>query len=147
MTTEPTDAEIDAQWRESVAKHETTVAFVRDFARAVLAKWGAPTTGEDLYWRLHSLSKALEGSGLIDESQHPDAYSTILDAMAFVRGHPAENLYDALEMVDTLQQALGGLLDSSASTMSAASQLRMRYLLENAVELLDEHQFGGPHES
>ena len=41
---------------------------------------------EDLYWRLHSLSKILEGSGLIDESQHPDAYSTILDAMAFVRG-------------------------------------------------------------
>ena len=42
MTTEPTDAEIDAQWRESVAKHETTAAFVRDFARAVLAKWGTP---------------------------------------------------------------------------------------------------------
>lgn len=37
----PTDAEIDAEWRESVAKHETTEAFVRDFARAVLAKWGA----------------------------------------------------------------------------------------------------------
>ena len=43
-------------------------------------------SGEDLYWRLHGLSKILEGSGLIDESQHPDAYSTILDAMAFVRG-------------------------------------------------------------
>ncbi len=43
-------------------------------------------SGEDLYWRLHNLSKTLEGSGLIDESQHPDAYSTILDAMAFVRG-------------------------------------------------------------
>ena len=50
---------------------------------------------EDLYWRLHSLSKILECSGLIDESQHPDAYSTILDAMSFVRRHPAENLYDA----------------------------------------------------
>lgn len=37
----PSDAEIDAQWRESVSKHETTAAFVRDFARAVLAKWGA----------------------------------------------------------------------------------------------------------
>ena len=36
----PSDAEIDAQWRESVEKHETTAAFVRDFARAVLAKWG-----------------------------------------------------------------------------------------------------------
>ena len=38
----PSDAEIDAQWRESVEKHETTAAFVRDFARAVLAKWGTP---------------------------------------------------------------------------------------------------------
>ena len=38
----PSDAEIDAQWRESVSKHENTAAFVRDFARAVLAKWGAP---------------------------------------------------------------------------------------------------------
>ena len=38
----PSDAEIDAQWRESVSKHEKTAAFVRDFARAVLAKWGAP---------------------------------------------------------------------------------------------------------
>ena len=38
----PSDAEIDAQWRESVEKHETTAAFVRDFARAVLARWGAP---------------------------------------------------------------------------------------------------------
>lgn len=44
------------------------------------------TPSEDLYWRLHGLSKILEGSGLIDESQHPDAYSTILDAMTFVRG-------------------------------------------------------------
>lgn len=38
----PSDAEIDAQWRESVEKHETTAAFVRDFALAVLARWGAP---------------------------------------------------------------------------------------------------------
>ena len=45
-----------------------------------------PASIEDLYWRLHGLSKILEGSGLIDESQHPDAYSTILDAMVFIRG-------------------------------------------------------------
>ena len=44
------------------------------------------TPSDDLYWRLHSLSKILEGSGFIDESQHPDAYTTILDAMAFIRG-------------------------------------------------------------
>ena len=43
------------------------------------------TPDEDLYWRLHSLSKILEGSGVIDESRNPDAYTTILDAMAFVR--------------------------------------------------------------
>lgn len=46
------------------------------------------TPSEDLYWRLHGLSKILEGSGFIDESKHPDAYATILDAMAFVRGTP-----------------------------------------------------------
>ena len=46
------------------------------------------TPSEELYWRLHGLSKILEGSGFIDESQHPHAYSTILDAMAFVRGTP-----------------------------------------------------------
>lgn len=40
---------------------------------------------EDLYWRLHSLSKALEGSGRIDEDDYPDAYATVLDAMNFVR--------------------------------------------------------------
>jgi len=40
---------------------------------------------EDLYWRLHSISKVLESSGVIDESEHRDAYPTILDAMNFVR--------------------------------------------------------------
>ena len=50
MTTDtrlaPTDDEIDAAWRESVAKHERTTDFVRDFARAVLAKWGTPAPVE-----------------------------------------------------------------------------------------------------
>ena len=47
----PSDAEIDAQWRESVEKHETTAAFVRDFARAVLAKFGTPAVaGEPVAW-------------------------------------------------------------------------------------------------
>lgn len=40
---------------------------------------------EDLYWRLHSLSTALESSGIIDAHDYPDAYATILDAMIFVR--------------------------------------------------------------
>lgn len=47
----PSDAEIDAQWRESVSKHEKTAAFVRDFARAVLAKWGAPQPALDCHHR------------------------------------------------------------------------------------------------
>lgn len=59
----------------------------------------------------------------------------------------AGSLYDALELVDTLQQALGDLLDNPTNARGAANQFRLRYLLENAVELLDEHQFGGPHES
>lgn len=40
---------------------------------------------EGLYMRLCSISKALEGSGRLDEQEHPDAYATILDAMIFVR--------------------------------------------------------------
>ena len=44
----------------------------------------AMTKDEDLYLRLHSLSKSLEGSGRIDEHENPDAYATVLDAMNFV---------------------------------------------------------------
>jgi DNA-binding transcriptional MerR regulator len=40
----------------------------------------------DLYSRLESLSKALEGKGRIDEHDHPDAYGTVLDGMRFVAG-------------------------------------------------------------
>lgn len=40
---------------------------------------------DDLYWRLHAMSKSLEGAGRIDEHENPDAYATVLDAMAFVR--------------------------------------------------------------
>lgn len=39
---------------------------------------------EDLYDRLHSLSKSLEGRGRLDEHDNPDAYKTVLDAMSFV---------------------------------------------------------------
>ena len=41
--------------------------------------------GEDLYERLHTLSKMLESSGRIYEDDHRDAYPTILDAMEFTR--------------------------------------------------------------
>ena len=55
-------------------------------ARAALTP--APTESaedDDLYWRLHAMSKSLEGAGRIDEHENPDAYATVLDAMAFVR--------------------------------------------------------------
>ena len=39
---------------------------------------------EDLYCRLHALSKTLESCGVIDEHKDKDAYATILDAMNFV---------------------------------------------------------------
>lgn len=42
---------------------------------------------DDLYTDLQGLSKALEGSGRIDEHDIPGAYATILDAMAAVRAH------------------------------------------------------------
>lgn len=80
----PLDTVIDRKGRFYDAAH------YRDFASAVLAKWGTPQpvmreSSEDLYWRLHGLSKILEGSGVIDESRNHDAYPTILDAMAFIR--------------------------------------------------------------
>ena len=40
---------------------------------------------DNLYWRLHSLSKSLESSGRIDEQDTPDAYPTLLDAMIALR--------------------------------------------------------------
>jgi len=50
-----------------------------------------PAAEEDdgLYWRLHAMSKSLEGAGRIDEHESPDAYATVLDAMAFVQQREA----------------------------------------------------------
>lgn len=47
--------------------------------------------GVPLWERLHSLSKVLESSGRIDESEHPGAYATVLDAMNAVR-KPADDI-------------------------------------------------------
>ena len=52
------------------------------YAKRLAAREGR---AEDLYDRLHSLSKSMESSGRIDEHQHPDAYGTILDAMKYVQ--------------------------------------------------------------
>ena len=67
----PSDAEIDAQWRESVAKHETTAAFVRDFARAVLAKWCAPQqeAQEPVAWYVTGCGRLLDEDEAKAEAQ------------------------------------------------------------------------------
>ncbi len=54
-------------------------------AYGALLKSGRAEKLEDLYWRLHSLSKSLESSGRLDEYEQPGAYATILDAMAIVQ--------------------------------------------------------------
>jgi hypothetical protein len=51
---------------------------------------------EDLYERLHSLSKSLEGTGRLDEHENPGTYATVLDAMNFVRSNAAESPQPAL---------------------------------------------------
>ena len=40
---------------------------------------------EDIYWKLHSISKCLESSGVLYEDQVDGAYGAILDAMHLVR--------------------------------------------------------------
>ena len=43
MSTQPTDAEIDALWRFEASKNwDNTLAMQTSFTRAVLAKWGPP---------------------------------------------------------------------------------------------------------
>ena len=48
-----------------------------------------PAAEEDdgLYWRLHAMSKSLEGAGRLDEHDNPDVYGTVLDAMNLVKQH------------------------------------------------------------
>lgn len=60
---------------------------VLSFARAILAAASSqpPNDPEDLYWKLHSLSKSMEGSGRIDQHDNPEAYGTLLDAMNALR--------------------------------------------------------------
>lgn len=61
-----------------------SIGFARqasDQLRAALAEPEQKPNRSELYWRLHALSKCLEGSGRIDEHDTPDAYSTVIDAM------------------------------------------------------------------
>ena len=67
--------------------HQEAGAMMQAWARAHYATVPAENDADDLYWRLHSMSKLLEGSGVIDEHDNPDAYATVLDALNFVRSH------------------------------------------------------------
>jgi hypothetical protein len=69
---------------------------------------------EDLYWRLHSLSKALESSGRIDAYDYPNAYATVLDAMNALRNK-------------TLSQALA---DAGFTRRQSLKAMEMREALE-----------------
>lgn len=60
----------------------------------------------DLYLRLHSLSKSLEGSGRIDEHDNPDAYATVLDAMDFVRRAEVELVVVPVRLTETQKAKL-----------------------------------------
>ena len=47
MSTQPTDAELDALWRFEASKNwDSTLAMRTSYARAVLAKWVTPTPVE-----------------------------------------------------------------------------------------------------
>lgn len=59
---------------------------------------------EDLYDRLHSLSKSLECRGRLDEHDNPDAYKTVLDAMSFVMSEQ-EPRYTAQDVADACMAA------------------------------------------
>ena len=68
---------------------------------------------ENLYWRLHSLSKSLEGAGRLDEHDCPDAYATILDAMQAAQAARQEPVGTVKEL---FTQAAWERLDLRGST-------------------------------
>jgi hypothetical protein len=80
----PTRAAQLASMREGVEAHEAAIAALRAALEAESEQ------RSDLYGRLESLSKSLEGSGRIDTHDDPEAYGTILDAMvALISDAPA----------------------------------------------------------
>ena len=60
-----------------------------DGTKAWAAQPQQAADADDLYGRLHALSKVLESSGRIDEQEHRWAYATILDAMNAARAQAA----------------------------------------------------------
>ena len=75
-------ARVCEQWD---ATHPHRIAAAIRALKPGVAAQEPDDAAEDLYYRLHSLSKSLEGSGRLDEHDNPDAYATVLDAMNFVR--------------------------------------------------------------
>ena len=84
--------------REAGASFETAESMFRFAALVAAAERAAcaqphpaaAAEDNDLYWRLHSISKSLESCGFFDEHDHPDAYGTVLDAMNFVQQHSGQ---------------------------------------------------------
>ena len=87
--------------REAGASFETAESMFRFAALVAAAERAAcaqsppaelaeAAEDNDLYWRLHAMSKSLEGAGRLDEHENPDAYATVLDAMNFVQQHSGQ---------------------------------------------------------
>ena len=78
------DSESYSQNKKADDTERRFAALVEETRAQVLAL-DREAAAEDLHNRLHSLSKAMESSGRIDEHEYPDAYGTILDAMNYVQ--------------------------------------------------------------
>lgn len=70
--------------RSGMDEWDSTAASIRALKPGTAAQ-EPDDAAEDLYDRLHSLSKSLESSGRLDEHDNPGAYATVLDAMNYVR--------------------------------------------------------------
>ena len=57
------------------------------------------------------------------------------------------DLYNALEIIDDLQHALCAILDDPANPLKLSCRLRLCYLTQRSVAMLEEHKFRGPYES
>ncbi|MCO5355119.1 hypothetical protein [Acidovorax kalamii] len=83
---------------------------------------GAPEALDDLYLKLHGLSKRLEGSGRIDEDDAPEAYPAILDAMNLVRRLQCEQSAALVEAQQPAPSAAAAWKDHQ--TREIVNQLR-----------------------
>ncbi len=91
-----------------------------------------PVDTDDLYAKLHSLSKSLEGSGRLDEHDNPDAYSTILDAMRLAQATGSASRA-AAPFQDRVQP---WLMECFGPMIAGDREERNHRLLEEALELV-----------